>query len=105
MTDLLILTIAGVSTWALRASFLAFAGERTLSPSYEQAFASARHAVLGALVVVAVAGPAGAEGLLVPSPRLPAAGVAMLVAWRTGDMLRTLIAGVLTVAVLGYFWP
>jgi branched-subunit amino acid transport protein len=102
MTQLLILSLAGATTWALRASFIALVGERTLPTAYQQMFASARHAVLGALVVTAVAGSAGAEGLLVPSPRLLAAGVAVLVAWYTGGMLRTLLAGVLAVAVLGY---
>ncbi len=105
MTELLILTTGGVSTWALRASFLALVGGRTLPPALEQAFASARHAVLGALVVAALMGSAGAEGLFTPSPRLLAAAVAMVVAWYTGGMLRTLIAGVLTVAALGYVWP
>ncbi|MEE8422663.1 MAG: AzlD domain-containing protein [Dehalococcoidia bacterium] len=104
MSELLILATGGAGTWALRASFLGLVGDRTLPPALDQAFASARHAVLGALVVTAVVGPAGVDGLLVPSPGPLAAVVAMVVAWRTGSMLRTLIAGVLTVAMLGYVW-
>ena len=105
MTALLILSLAGASTWAMRASFMALLGGRTMPPIYQQGFESARHAVLGALVVTAVAGPAGAEGLLVPSPRVLAAGVAIVVAWYTGGMLRTLVAGVAAVAILGAVWP
>jgi branched-subunit amino acid transport protein len=101
----MILLAAGVMTWALRASFIALVGDRALPAIYEQTFTSARHAVLGALVVTAVAGPAGAEAFAAPSPRLLAAGVAIVVAWYTGGMLRTLLAGVAAVAVLGYLWP
>ena len=105
MTELLILAGGGVSTWALRASFITLLGERTLPPMLLQLFASARHAVLGALLVTAVVGPTDVEGLFVPSPRLLAAGAAILVAWYTGGALRTLAAGMLAAAVFGYLWP
>lgn len=105
MTELLILVAAGAVTWALRASFLALAGGRELPPAYHQTIGAARHAALGALVALAIAGPRGAEAFATPSPQLIAAAAAGTVAFLTGGMLRTLLAGVATVAVLGLVWP
>jgi branched-subunit amino acid transport protein len=105
MTELTILATAGALTWALRASFLALAGGRELPPALHETIGSARHAVLGALVALAVAGPRGAEAFAAPSPQLVAAAVAGVVAFFTGGMLRTLLAGVATVALLGLVWP
>ena len=100
MDQLLILAVAGVGVWALRASAIVFAGGRTPSETTMRTLAYARHAVLAALVASAVAGGQGMGGLVAPTPQLAAAIVAGAVAWRTGGLLRTLAAGVAVVAVL-----
>src|SRR5690606_11493252 len=69
MDQLLILAVAGVGVWALRASAIVFAGGRTPSETTMRTLDYARHAVLAALVASAVAGGEGMAGLVAPSPQ------------------------------------
>ena len=94
MNELIILGAAGAATWAMRASAIVLVGGRTLPESVLRALVYAKHAVLAALVAAAVAGSEGISLSGGVSPQLLATIVAIGVAWRTGNILLTLAAGV-----------
>ena len=104
MTELLILLIAGLGTWLVRASFALLPG-RGMPELAMRGLQHARHAVFAALIAIALSGDEGAAAFVTPSPYLLAAAVAGLVAWRTGGMLRTVAAGCATVGALTVLWP
>lgn len=83
----------GVATFFLRASFLVWIGQRPM-PRLERYLRYVPAAVLPALTVVALRGGHGDAGALVP--RLVAAAVGGLVAWRTRSVLLTMVAGMAT---------
>ena len=99
MNELMILAVAGAGTWAMRASFIATAGGWQVPAAVERALGHSRHAVLAALVATALASRSAPGELGVPPLELLAA-VAALVALRTGGMLRTVGAGMTTLAAL-----
>ncbi len=106
MTDLLILAVAGLGAWGLRASAIVASGDRPLPDEATRALAYAKHAVLAALVGAALANSGGTLGAIpVLSPQLFAAAAAAVVAWTTGGTLRTLVAGTATASVLAAAWP
>lgn len=95
----LILAI-GIGIFALRLSFVhLYAGQNELSPRLERALKFVPVAILAAIVVpdvVVIQGPVeSVESLLdvFVTPRTLAAGVAFLVARRTGNMLVTVVIG------------
>ncbi len=100
MTELVILAVAGVGTWAMRASFIATAGGWQVPAAAQRALGHSRHAVLAALVATALASRSAPGEFGVPPIELLAAAVAALVAWRTGGMLRTVAAGLAAFAAL-----
>jgi branched-subunit amino acid transport protein len=93
--------LAGLGTYALRASFL-FLFERLggISSGVETALKMVPAAVLSALVVPAVLTSDGSVVLL-GNDRLVAAALAALVAWYTQNILATIIVGLVTVVALG----
>lgn len=93
--------LAGLGTYALRASFL-FLFERVgdVPDSVETGLEMVPAAVLSALVVPAVVAPEGAV-TVVGNGRLPAALVAAVVAWYTENILTTIISGLVALLVLG----
>lgn len=87
------LTVAGmgVITYALRLSFIALLGRIHLSPLLTRALRFVPAAVLSALVAPAVI---YSEGALEPlSFKVLAALVASLIAWRTRNILFTVLVG------------
>ncbi|MEE8601157.1 AzlD domain-containing protein [Euzebya tangerina] len=94
-TSIWIITIAGgVITFLLRFSFLGLADRADqVSPQVREALRMIPAAALAALVAPAVlrAGPDGALDLL--NPRVVAAGVALLVMWKTRHVVLTLTVG------------
>jgi branched-subunit amino acid transport protein len=93
--------LAGVGTYAIRASFL-FLFERLGGvPSRAQtALGMVPAAVLSALVVPAVLAPEETVVLL-GNDRLVAAVVAALVAWYTESILATIVVGLVALVGLG----
>ena len=84
--------LAGVGTYAMRASFLAFAHRMaTVAPWVERILRQIPPAALASLVVPALLRPAG--HLDVTQARLYAGLAAALVAWRTRSTALTLLAG------------
>ena len=92
--------LAGLGTYALRASFL-FLFERfgDVPDGVEIALDMVPAAVLSALVVPAVVAPEGAI-VLSGNTRIPAALLAAAVAWYTESILATIVAGLAALIVL-----
>jgi branched-subunit amino acid transport protein len=90
-----VIVAIGVVTFCLRYSFVFLFGRvDAVPPRLSAALRYVPPAVLAALVAPAVLGPAatGEPGPLLTA-RTAAAGVATLVAWRTGNMLATIVVG------------
>lgn len=93
MSDVwLTIVIAGLGTYALRASFLAFAHRLVdLPPLVTRVLRQIPPAVLAALVVPALVRPEGALDLW--QPQLLAGVIAAVVSWRTRNIALTLVVG------------
>ena len=91
--------LAGIGTFAMRASFLVFAHRLAdVPPGVQRLLRQIPPAALAAIVVPALVRPEGAIDLL--QPRLLAGVVAGLVAWRTRNIALTLAAGIGIVMVI-----
>jgi branched-subunit amino acid transport protein len=94
-----VILIAGAGTYAMRASFLAFAHRMTtVPPAVDRILRQIPPAVLAAIVVPALVRPEGHLDLW--QPRLLAGIVAALVAWRTRNVGVTVIVGIALLAGL-----
>lgn len=83
---------AGLGTFAMRASFIAAAHRMTtVPPGIQRVLRQIPAAALAALVLPALLRPEGSLDLA--QPRLVAGMLAALVAWRTGSVALTLVAG------------
>ena len=93
--------LAGLGTYALRASFL-FLFERLggVPTRLETALGMVPAAVLSALVVPAVLAPEGSVVVL-GNDRLVAAALAAAVAWYTESILATIVVGLVAVVAIG----
>jgi branched-subunit amino acid transport protein len=95
----LAIIVAGIGTFALRASFLAFAHRMAAVPPWAQrVLRQIPPAALAALVVPAVLRSEGRVDLL--HPRLAAAALATFVCWRTRSTTLTLVVGMATLVAL-----
>lgn len=101
----LTLTGMGLITYAIRLSFILLWGRVTVPPWVQRALRFVPPAVLSAIIFPEVLRPTGAWDLSPTNPRLLAALVAALIAWRTRSALLTIIAGMavlfMTQALLG----
>jgi branched-subunit amino acid transport protein len=83
---------AGTGTFAMRASFLAFAHRMAdVPPGVRRVLRQIPPAALAALVVPALLRPSGHVDVM--QGRLWAGAVAAFVAWRTGNIAVTLVVG------------
>lgn len=90
-----------VLTYAIRAVFLVFAARLTsVPPLVREGLRMIPAAALAALIMPAVLRPEGELDLLAARPL--AAVLAAFVAWRTGNVAITIVAGMLAVVALGY---
>jgi len=100
----LVVLAGGLGTYALKASFVVVVGRVDEIPArVERALQFVPAAVLAALVVpaVLVVEPTSAALPVVAySPKLPAATVAALVAWKTENVLATIAAGMIALWTL-----
>ena len=86
------IVLSGVGTYAMRASFLAFAHRMAaVPPGVARVLRQIPPAALAAIVLPALVRPEGAFDLL--QPRVLAGAVAALVAWKTRNVGVTLIIG------------
>lgn len=91
--DVFILVLAGIVSWALRASFIALAPGLALSPVVERVIANSRPAILAALLSSSLLAAAGGNPLAIPPAWLVATVATLLVAMWTQRLLATVIAG------------
>lgn len=98
----LVIAVVAVGTFLIRLSFIQLFGRMDAVPArVEHALRFVPAAVLTALVAPAYV-PLDAAMVPTPDPvRLVAGGVAVLVAWRTESVVKTLAAGMVVLWVLG----
>ena len=93
------IVLAGIGTYAMRASFLVFAHHLAdVPPRVQRLLRQIPPAALAAIVVPALVRPEGEIDLW--QPRLWAGVVAALVAWRTRNTALTLVVGIGLVMLL-----
>lgn len=96
------IVLAGIGTFAMRASFLAFAHKlRDVPPWAERILRQIPAAALAALVVPALVRPHSEFNLF--QARLAAGLLAAVVAWRTKNVALTLIIGIGSLMILREF--
>lgn len=94
-----VIAVVAPGTFAIRASFLLFAGRVAALPATARdALRMVPAAALAAIVAPAVLRPAGAVDLT--SPRAVTAVIALVVAWRTRSVLVTVLVGMVVVVLL-----
>jgi branched-subunit amino acid transport protein len=91
--------LAGVGTYAMRASFLVFAHRLVdVPPGIQRLLRQIPPAALASIVVPALLRPEGHVDLT--HPRLAAGIVAAVVAWKTRNIALTLVVGMAVVVLL-----
>ena len=93
MSDVLVVMLVGVASFALRTSFIVFAGERTVPPAIEGVLDMVKPAALAALAATAVV----SHGQVTPA-HLLAVAVAGLAAHKGARLLGALMLGMLALA-------
>lgn len=92
--------IIGLLTLGIRLSFIAFIGERRVAPLVQQALRFVPIAVLSALISPALFFPSGLLNVSFSNMRLIAGMLAILVAWRTKNVLLTIFSGMACLLLL-----
>jgi len=100
MSPWLILLGMGVVTYLTRLSLIALFGRLAVPPIIERALRFVPPAVLSAIIFPELLRPAGAFDLSLGNVRLLAGILAILVAWRTRNVLLTIGVGMVALWVL-----
>jgi len=93
MTLWLTIIIIGLLTYAIRLSFILFFSKMDIPSLLQRAFRFVPVAVLSAIIVPALLLPKGVLALSLSNARLLAGMLAVVVAWRTRNVLITLVVG------------
>ncbi len=93
MTLWLTLIIVGVLTYATRLSFILFFSRMDVPTLLQRAFRFVPIAVLSAIIFPALFLPQGTLAFSISNTRLLAGVLALVVAWRTKNVLLTLVIG------------
>lgn len=96
---LFVLAVCSIGTYAMRGGLILLLADRSLPGPIERAVRYVGPAVLAALTVSLAAGGNGDGSSLGPT-EVVAILVACLVAWRTRNLMWTLVAGMVTLLVL-----
>ena len=97
--------IVGLLTLGIRLSFMVFMGKTRISPRTQQALRFVPVAVLSALIAPALFFPSGSLDVSLSNNRLIAGILAILVAWRTKNVLLTIFTGMACLLILQMFVP
>ena len=98
-----VIALVGVGTFLIRFSFFVlFEYLETVPVGLERALRFVPAAVLAALVAPAVVVVDGSPAVSLANGRLLAAGLAVVVAWRTESVLATIVAGMAALLGLGF---
>ncbi len=102
MMLLLTFIIIGLLTYAIRLSFILFFSRMDIPSLLQRAFRFVPIAVLSAIIVPALFLPKGVLALSLSNARLLAGIIAIGVAWKTKNVLITLIVGMGALYVLQF---
>ncbi|GCE08677.1 AzlD domain-containing protein [Dictyobacter aurantiacus] len=94
-----IITI-GLLTLGTRLSFIVFMGKMQVAPIVQQALRFVPIAVLSALIAPALFFPGGSLDISLSNARLIAGILAILIAWRTKNVLLTIASGMACLLIL-----
>jgi branched-subunit amino acid transport protein len=97
--------IIGLLTLGIRLSFMVFIGKMRVSPLAQQALRFVPVAVLSALIAPALFFSSSSLNVSLSNIRLIAGILAILVAWRTKNVLLTIFAGMACLLILQVFLP
>ena len=97
--------IVGLLTLGIRLSFIVFMDKMRVSPKAQQALRFVPITVLSALIAPALFFPRGSLDISVSNFRLIAGVLAILVAWRTKNVLLTIFTGMACLLILQVFVP
>ena len=89
----LVILLAGLVTYATRLSFILLLDRIKVPDWFRRGLRFVPVAVLSAIILPELTSPAGSLSLTWRNPQLAAGAVAILVAWRTKNMLLTILAG------------
>ena len=95
----------GLLTLSIRLSFIVFMGKMQVSPIAQQALRFVPIAVLSALISPALFFPSGSLDVSLSNSRLLAGSLAILVAWRTKNVLLTICSGMACLLILQALMP
>ncbi len=95
MTIWLTVLLAGVITFATRLSFIALLDRMRMPAWFGRALRFVPLAVLSAIILPETASRNGITDVSWRNPQMLAAGLAVLVAWRTRNIMLTILAGIL----------
>ncbi|GCE24486.1 AzlD domain-containing protein [Dictyobacter kobayashii] len=95
--------IIGLLTLGIRLSFIVFMGKMQVSPIVQQALRFVPIAVLSALISPALFFPHGSLEVSSSNIRLIAGILAILIAWRTKNVLLTISSGMACLLILQIF--
>ncbi len=96
----LIMIALGIGTFLIRVSFLAIFGKREVLPLLQRALRFIPASVLSALVIPQILTRNNQLDISPGNPQVYAGIVAGLVAWRTKNVLLTLVAGLAAFLIL-----
>ena len=97
--------IIGLLTLGIRLSFMVFMGKMRASPMAQQALRFVPVAVLSALIAPALFFSSGSLNVSLSNIRLIAGILAILVAWRTKNVLLTIFTGMACLLILQVLMP
>jgi branched-subunit amino acid transport protein len=100
MSIWLVIIIGGLLTFGMRLSFIQLLAHVNVPDPLRRALRLVPAAVLSALVMPELLMPAGHLDLSMGNHRWLAGLIATLVAWRTRNMLLTILAGMLSIVLL-----
>ena len=105
MTVWLIMLGLAAGTFLIRASFILILGESEMDPRIARALRFVPGSVLSALVVPQILTRGNALRISMDNPQLIAAIVAAVIAWRTKNVVLTILGGMLVLWALQALFP
>ena len=103
MSDWIIILGMGLITHSQRLSMILTSGRFTISGPWRRALRFAPAAVLSAILVPEMLRPSGALDISLGNERMLAGLVAIVVAWRTQNMVLTVAVGMIVLWILQAF--
>ncbi len=103
MSTWLVIVVGGLLTFGMRLSFIQLLAHVDVPDAVRRALRLVPAAVLSALIMPELLMPAGRLDISLDNHRWLAGLLAMLVAWRTRNMLLTILAGMLAILLLQLF--